>query len=218
MRNTMLCIAAVVGCLALGVSNVDAQMKTGSSGPRVMIGPFAGLNYTTVSGTDFSDPGYRAGLAAGGQLQADFDGGLFFRMAALYSMRGAKATEEGVDATLKENYVEFPLLLGYAFGTDAGTMKPFIMAGGQVGFKVSCDLKGEDSGTSVSVKCEDFTDDIASIDYGALGGAGVLFPVSSGTMSIDARYYVGLHDLGKDSDTKHRGFTVGIAYMIPIGH
>lgn len=217
MHKRSLCFAATIGFLTLSASALTAQTNA-SSGPRWMGGPFVGLNYTTVSGTDLSNTGYRTGLAAGGQLQGDFDGGLFFRGAALYSMRGTTATENGTDVKLKENFVEFPLMLGYSFASAGSSMAPFVMAGGQVGFKVSCELEGKDSGTTVTVQCKDFTDEVASVDYGAVGGAGVLFPAAGGTISIDARYYLGLHDLGKNSDTKHRGFTAGIAYMIPFGH
>jgi hypothetical protein len=211
MRKTSLGLAVTMGFLTLSASSVMAQTKW-------MGGPFVGLNYTTVSGSDVSNTGYRAGVAAGGQLQGDFTGGMFLRMAALYSMRGATASEEGTDVKLKENFVEFPVMLGYSFASAGSTVKPFVMAGGQVGFKVSCEAEGEDSGTKVTLQCSDFTDDVAAVDYGAVGGGGVLFPAAGGTMSVDARYYLGLHDIGKNSDTKHRGFTVGIAYMIPFGH
>lgn len=217
MHKRSLCFAATIGFLTLSASALTAQTNA-SSGPRWMGGPFVGLNYTTLSGSDVSNTGYRAGLAAGGQLQADFDGGVFFRTAALYSMRGATATEDGTDVTLKENFVEFPLMLGYSFPSSGSNMKPFIMAGGQVGFKVSCEAEGEDSGTKVTIKCDELGSDVASVDYGAVGGAGVMFPAAGGTLSIDARYYLGLHDIGKDSDARHRGLTAGIAYMIPFGH
>lgn len=185
-----------------------------------MGGPFVGANFTTVGGSDVTDPGYRTGLAAGGQLQGDFNGGWFVRTAILYSMRGAKATEEGTEITLKENYVEAPLLLGYGFHSAGSTMTPFVMAGGQVGFKVSCDLEGKQGGTTVSASCDDDSStNFKSTDFAAVGGAGVMFPAAKGTISIDARYAYSFQNLTDNGDEiKHRGFTVGIAWMIPFGH
>ena len=217
MRTPLWRVVATMGFLALGASTLNAQRMGGSSGTSIMVGPFVGVNYTTVSGSDATNPGYRAGLAAGGQLQADFDGGVFFRTAALYSMRGATATETGINITLKENFIEVPLLLGYSFASSGSMVKPFVMGGGQVGFKISCDIEGTVSGTKTTLKCSDASNDFSSTDYAAVGG-GVMFPAASGTMSIDARYAFGLQKISKSSDIKHRGFTVGVAYMIPFGH
>lgn len=216
MRKRSLCLAAAIGILTLSASALNAQMNA-SSGPKWMGGPFVGVNYTTVGGSGVTNPGYRAGVAAGGQLQADFSEGWFFRTGLLYSMRGATATESNVNITLKENYIEAPFLLGYGFKSTGSTMTPFVMAGGQVGFKISCDLEGKQSGTTASVKCDDTGSKFNSTDYAAVGGAGIMFPASSGTVSIDARYAYSFAKLSDSSDeVKHRGFTFGIAYMIPF--
>ncbi|MEO5903936.1 MAG: porin family protein, partial [Gemmatimonadaceae bacterium] len=211
--------AVTIGILMTmaGASAAQTQM---SSGTRFMIGPFVGVNYTTLSRSEVQDASYRTGFAAGGQLQADFSDGLFFRTALLYSQRGAEATVDATKVTLKESYVEVPLLLGYSFAMANSSTKPFIMAGGQVGAKVSCDLRGTQAGTTLKFKCDDPDVDIQpkTFDYGAVGGAGVMFSAAGGTMSIDARYYLGLADVTETSNGKHRGFTAGIAYMIPIGH
>lgn len=185
---------------------------------RIMVGPFVGVNYTTISGSDVKDATYKTGFAAGGQLQADFSDPLFFRTAILYSQRGAKATIEGTKVTFKENFAEIPLLLGLSFPMSGSQTKPFVMAGGQVGFKVSCDLTGSGSGTTVSLKCDDAGGKFKSTAFDAVGGGGVMFPMASGTMSVDVRYAYGLSKISDDSDAKHRGFTAGIAYMIPFGH
>jgi len=218
MRKRMLCLTAAMGFLTLSASALNAQMKA-SSGPMWMGGPFVGVNYTTVGGADATDPGYRTGLAAGGQLQADFSEGWFFRTAVLYSMRGATASESGTKLTLKENYIEAPLLLGYGFKSAGSTMTPFVMAGGQVGFKVSCDLEGSQGGTTASVDCDESDSKFKSTDFAAVGGAGVMFPAAGGTLSIDGRYAYSFQNISDSGDdVKHRGFTFGIAYMIPFGH
>ncbi len=215
MFHTNLLYAAVAAFLVVLPSQSSAQMPV-SPGTRIMIGPFVGVNYTTISGDDVTDASYKTGLAAGGQLQADFSSGLFFRSAVLYSQRGAKASIAGTKVTFKENYVEAPLLLGYTFAPSGG-VRPFVMGGGQVGFKVSCDLSGSSMGTDVSVKCKETGADFKSTDFGAVAGAGVMFPAASGTMSVDLRYALGLTDIADTSNTRHRGFTAGIAYMIPFG-
>jgi hypothetical protein len=212
MRARHLGPAIAVGLLALTASTTNAQ-----TGTRIMIGPFIGLNYTTVSGRDVSNPEYRTGLAAGGQLDAHFEGGVFFRTGALYSQRGANFTSSGNDVAFRESYIEVPLLLGYAVSSPGSTIRPFIMGGGQVGFKTSCELAARDATPNVSYKCEDLGGDFASNDFSAVAGAGVMFPVASGRMSFDARYALGLQKIQKASDSKHRGFTFGVAYMIPFG-
>ena len=96
-------------------------------------------------------------------------------------------------------------------------VKPFILAGGLADFKISCDIEGVASGAKTTVKCDD-TGDFSGTNFALAGGGGVMFPAASGTVSIDARYAYGLQSIAKDTDAKHRGFTVGIAYMIPLGH
>jgi len=216
MRSKTFYYAVVAGLLMVAAPT-HAQMMSGSTGTKVMVGPFVGMNYTTVGGSDATNAGYKAGVAAGLQLDADFDGGIFFRTGALYSMRGATATQSGVDITLKENFIEVPLLLGYSFASAGSMVKPFILAGGQADFKTSCDIEGTVSGTKTSVKCADASN-FSSTDFSVAGGGGVMFPAASGTVSIDGRYAYGLQKIAKDSNVKHRGFTVGIAYMIPFGH
>lgn len=215
MTSKFLCVSVVAG-LALLASPVHAQMRS-SETTRVTVGPYVGVNYTTVGGSDATNPGYRAGLAAGLQLDAAFDGGVFLRTGVLYSMRGAKDTESGVDITLKENFIEVPVLLGYTFAPAGSSVRPFVLAGGLADFKISCDLEGATGGTTTSVKCDD-TGNFAGTDFAVVGGAGVMFPAASGNVSLDARYAYGLQNIAKDSNVKHRGFTVGIAYMIPFGH
>lgn len=217
MQARRLYRAVTVGLVLTAATNLNAQ-AAGSSGARIMIGPFVGVNYTTVSGDEVEDASYRAGLAAGGQLQADFAGGWFFRTAVLYSQRGADATINAINVTFKENYVEAPLLLGYQFASAGSSIRPFVMAGGQVGFKVSCNLSGRSQGASISIKCDDDPGtEYKSTDFGAVGGAGIMFPAAGGTMSLDVRYAQGLGDITSDSNARHRGFTAGIAYMIPLG-
>lgn len=217
MQARRLYRAVAVGFVLMAATNLNAQNAV-SSGARIMIGPFVGVNYTTISGDEVADATYRAGLAAGGQLQADFAGGWFFRTAVLYSQRGAEATINAINVTFKENYVEAPLLLGYQFASAGSSIRPFVMAGGQVGFKLSCNLSGTSQGTSISLDCDDDQGtDYKSTDFAAVGGAGIMFPAAGGTMSLDVRFAQSLSDIASDSNARHRGFTAGIAYMIPIG-
>lgn len=211
MHARRACLAVAVGFLATA-GLLGAQT-------RIMIGPYVGVNYTTIAGSDVTDAGYKTGLTAGGILQANFADPVFFRTGILYSQRGTKTTDEGTKIKLKENFVEVPLLLGFNFPMEGSRMKPFVMAGGLVGYKVSCDVSGTDSGTSVSLKCDELGEDVKSTNFGVVGGGGLMFPAAGGTMLIDASYLYGLTKIAEgDSDAKHRGFTVGIGYLIPFGH
>ena len=175
-------------------------------------GPWAALNMTTIDGDDAGDVGNRTAFGLGVSLQHSLGNAAFFGTGLHYAMRGSKED----DATLKLNYIELPLLIGYRFPT-AGAVRPYVMGGGHVAFKAGCNLAGESGGVSASMSCEDAGLEVKSTDFAAIGGAGLNFLVGANTFSVDLRYAMGLQDIAEDASIKNRGFTLGLGYMFPLG-
>lgn len=72
----------------------------------------------------------------------------------------------------------------------------------------------------MSLPCDDpnvDAEDISSTDFALVGGAGLAMRVGSSSVRLDVRYAYGLTKLVNDANTTNRGFTFGVAYMIPIG-
>ena len=214
MRGTFLQCVAFTLLLAL-----PARGQVGvPAAHRVAIGPFVGMNYTSFYGSDAEGVNSRWDFTAGGQLDVDFADVAFFRTGLLYAGRGAQTTESGVNVKVKLRYVELPLMLGYRFPTTG--VRPYVAGGVHVAFKTACDFEGSSGGITESAACDDPNlggGDFASTDFAILGGGGLLMPVGTGDLTLDARYALGLTKIEKSSDVKNRGFTVGVGFMIPIG-
>jgi opacity protein-like surface antigen len=187
-----------------------------------MIGPWFGVNFATLSGADVTDASSHTGFAFGGQVQFRL-GGAFLRTGVAYSMRGARQNLGlGAVFTIKENYIEIPVLIGIEPHV-AGSIRPYVMAGGQLGIKASCKFEATSGGVTASLNCDDPqlgppTPQLTATDFAAVAGAGVAIPVGRGRVTIDARYALGLQNIEKDTKAKNRGFTIGIGYMVPLGH
>ena len=213
-------VSLAVAALALQApSPLSAQVLKGKIASQWMIGPWVGLNLASFGGSDATGLGNHTGFAVGGQIQRAITPDFFVRLGALYSMRGAE--EAGV--AIKLNYIEFPLVLGYQFPIQGSQVHPYVSAGGQFGFKGSCSV----SGGGASADCETVFSSlgtsvtVASTDVGVTGGAGVGFPLGTGQLMVDARYYIGFTKLltaaGTSADVKNKGFTFSAGYMIPFG-
>jgi hypothetical protein len=196
----------------------QAQTKSAYSAPArmaTMWGPFVGANFATFGGSSASGAGFtsKTGLTAGLEVQHHLAPSLFLRFGALYSMRGAD--NSGGNTNL--NYIEIPVMLGYAFHMQGSRTRPYLLAGGQFAIKASCTISGAGAcdaalGTKVS-----------STDLGATFGAGVMFPAGQrGHVVVEGRYLVGLTNLvssaGGGAELKNKGFTVDFGYMVPLGH
>lgn len=214
MRHSV--VALIAAALVFGAPLAAQQISPTS--PRIMFGPFAGMNYTTVYGSDISGADSRTAFAAGGQLDFTLSANGLFRTGLIYSGRGFEATDQGITGTLKISYLEIPLLLGYRFPTSGG-MRPYLLGGAQIGFKVGCDIEGSDAGQSISFPCDDpdFGADFSSTDVAAVGGAGLALPLGVNNLTIELRYALGLQKIAKDSNLKNKGFTLGVGLMVPVG-
>jgi hypothetical protein len=186
---------------------------------QVMIGPYAGLNFTSFYGEDELDASFRTDFALGGQVDFKIANTGFLRTGLVYSRRGAKTNEEGVDVNFKVSYLEVPLLFGYRFPT--GGVQPYVVGGAQMGFKVGCKLAAEEGGVSASIDCDspdfDFDLNVKSFDVAAVGGFGLSVPVGTSSLAFDLRYALGLMKVASDTDMKNHGFTLGVAFMFPVG-
>ena len=165
------------------------------------------------SGTDS-----RTDFAFGGQIDVAISGDGMLRTGLIYSRRGFSASESGTTLSFKISYLEVPLLIGYRFPTS-NNVRPYIMGGGQLGFKVGCLFEGSNAGASATVACEDpnIGADFQSTDVSLVGGAGIAMPVGLDRFVVDVRYALGLTKIERNSEIKNRGFTFGVGLMIPVG-
>lgn len=188
----------------------------------MQLGVVAGANIFTFGGSDASGVTSRTAFYAGAALTIPLGANAFVEPQLLYSAEGAKMTvfdstlATNVTGTFKLAYLRVPVLFGLNFGS-AGGVRPRIYAGPAIGIKASCNLEASAMGTSVSSSCTDVDLKMKGVDLGVTGGGGATIPVGRGTISVDARYTLGLTDVYDALNMKNKGFSIGAGFTFPLG-
>jgi hypothetical protein len=194
--------------------------------------------YTVTESTQFpgADVKSLAGFTIGVAYQVPINEQFYIEPGFNFVKKGAKTDldiQEGstsIDGTIdiSLDYLELPVLVKMYFGT--GT-KFFLVAGPSVGYgvggkaKIDLTVSDPDVGTfplsatrSIKWGEADSEDDLVvphRVDFGLNFGAGVRI---NDQFIIDARYNLGLSNLGDDSDNKsmNRGFQFTVAVPLEI--
>ncbi len=161
----------------------------------------AGINLANLSGDDIEETDMKIGLAVGGFITYGFTEMFAVQPEVLFMMKGAEYTETDpligdITAKFKLNYIEIPVLVKVMIPTT-GNVKPVIFAGPAVGFLMSANVEAEALGISID---DDIKDETKSIDFGLAFGAGVGFEITQGTITLDARYTLGLTTIDDTAD------------------
>ena len=216
MRHLTALTAAV--CLVVLV-------PTGAGAQCTTIGIKGGLNVSTLSVDDPSDPSLEfdtnTGVLAGAFIQCASGGWFALQGEVNYSQNGAKAQGEDPASELSLDYLRVPVLVMARLGSGERTMTPILYVGPQVAFEIRCQLTGQEDGASESFDCDsadlDAPLDTNLVEFGLVFGGGLDLRLGGLKMQLDARYNLGLTNLNGGTDAsvvsmKNRGwsFTVGL--------
>lgn len=176
-----------------------------------------------------ASPDNKLGFAAGGYLTIGLGPHAALQPELLYVQKGAKYSldyyEDDIgdrvdaDITFKMDYVEVPILFKYLFAT-AGTTRPSLFLGPVMAIKASSKLEVEVAVPGYgSEDVEVDLEDIKSLDFGAVVGAGLDVAAGGGSLVFDVRYTLGLSEF-PDTDRvdvtntslKNSGFMVTVGY------
>jgi hypothetical protein len=150
----------------------------------------AGLNLANLTG-DIKDTSMKVGMAGGAFLTYNITEIFAVQPEVLFMMKGAKGkAEDGTDGKWSVNYIEIPVLLKVNLPTE-GKMDPFLAVGPGIGILMS---SKQSDGESVDVK--DYT---KSTNFGIIAGAGVAYQMEKATLSLEARYEIGLATIAKNA-------------------
>lgn len=184
---------------ALMISSLAAfaQQAPGS----FSIQPKIGLNISTVTKADGSDP--RFGAVAGAEFMYQASDMVGISFGALYSMQGVKGEVNGIDATLKTDYINVPILANVYVAKGLA-----VKLGLQPGFCINNKVKAKQGGTSVEGDgLEENTVDLSM-------PVGLSYEISN--FVIEGRYNFGLTKVWKDYDNKHSVFQITLGYKLPL--
>jgi hypothetical protein len=198
-------IGSVLLLTVLPLAQGQAQLEARS--PR--FGITAGMNLAKLSGADNGIVENRTGFLVGGLVVIPIARNVAFQPEILFATKGAQASDSGITAAMKLQYVEVPVVLRFDVPTS-GKIKPFAYAGPAFSLKTGCSFEGSAQGVSASVPCDNiFGQDpgdasFRSADVGGLVGGGLAFDVGGRLLTVGARYEVGFVSIFSNDDSKNR--------------
>lgn len=211
LNRRNLVLAASLFALMGVTSKVSAQ------GP--VLGAKLGASWSNFKVDD--DDGEQSRLSSftgGGFLRFDF-GRVGLQPELMIVTKGSKVEDPDMDAKLKLDYVEVPVLL-YVPLTQSG-VSPYLIGGPAVAFEIGCNVEAGTGNVEVSAECDgnDFLPDRKKVDFGVIAGAGLSLPMGPGAALVEGRYTLGFSNLVDDSDfsAKNRSIGLMVGYSIPLG-
>ena len=210
-RSGVLFAAVVMAVSLAGPAFADASWTMGFKG-GVAISDFGGSDVT-------GDIGNRTAFAGGLYGQVDFSDRFGLRMEGLYHMKGASEDSANVTATVKLDYIEFPvLLLGQIPASESATVSVF--AGPVIAFNSSAKIEGTVDGFTASVDMKDY---VASFEFALAFGLGASFDAGPVEITLDGRYQLGLTTVedvpgvSDNADVKNQGWVFMAGVGFPVG-
>jgi len=212
MRKRFIAVALVLTS-CIGAESALAQFK--SQPGATQFGVVGGANFATFTGSDASGATTRTGFYGGLSLTMGLGGSLFFQPQALYSMKGATASDSGVTGEYKLDYIEVPLLLGLRVPLRGSNIRPYLVAGPTLAYLASCKVKASFGGISVEAKCSGSGSGTSNFDASLAVGGGVELPMGRGLLALSARFAMGITKPFEGTNMRNSVISVGAGYYFP---
>ena len=193
MKKILLTVAMMFACIA-----TFAQHAVGS----VTIQPKVGMNIASM--TDMDDGDMRIGAVLGAEFEYQLTDIFSLSAGALYSMQGIKASEDGVKATLKLDYINIPILANIYVAKNFA-----LKAGLQPAFNIKNTITGKYQGVTASTGNPI---DAKTLEVAMPIGASYEF----NNVVIDARYNWGLTKVFDGADSRNSVFQLSIGYKFNL--
>ena len=187
-----------MAAMMLSTVGAFAQYSAGD----ITVQPKVGLNIADL--TDIDDSKTRAGVVAGAELEYHVSPMFGISGGLLYSMQGCKGKEEGVEATIKNDYLNIPILANVYVAQGLA-----LKAGVQPGFKVNSKVTAKANGASVTA---DLDDAFKSFDLSIPVGVSYEYM----NFCLDARYNIGVTKGMDNTDCKNSVFQLTLGYKVKL--
>lgn len=156
----------------------------------------------------------RTGFAGGAFFDWNSGGLLGFQVAAEYVQKGVDLDFGRTVNELTLDYLEIPAVV--KLGLPLGSLKPSAFGGVSLGFNTGCDVGGE----AVPENGTDCGDEISGTEWSGVFGADLAWYVSSFSLWVDTRYYVGLSDISDGTafnELKNRAWNLSAGVGFRLG-
>lgn len=211
--------AVVIASLGLFVA-AQGMAQSRSPMEALEIGAVGGLNSFTLAGSADSGVSSRTTFYAGVALAVPLGPHTFIEPELVYAGKGANYKTSdmfgAINVALRLSYLEAPVLLGLKFG---GPVQPRLYAGPDIEVNINCEITAVYVGQPFvpnTVTCADAGLVMKKIDFGVTGGGGLTFAYGRGTISLEARYTLGLTTISTIRTITNRGYSLGVGYTMPL--
>lgn len=164
--------------------------------------------------TDTEDAKARTGLVIGGQLTVRVNPLFAVQPEVLYVQKGLEGSlafgGTPVALTYRNDYLEFPVLARLSLG--GRSVRPFVLAGPAVAFALACEIDGEAEGATETIDCDEADAEPAGVDVGLVAGGGLEFPIGMNSLTLGARYTVGLLEALDGTGSRNRAVAVTLGF------
>lgn len=206
---------AMVPAVALALSTLFCPTVVSAQSARPVsrgqYGVMAGLNFAKLGGSDIQDAKTRTGLVAGAYAAWQLAPGWSFQPELLYSMQGAKGSDDFGETTVKLDYVGVPVMFRFSPSTASST-KPFLAIGPAFGYQIACNVSASSSQFSFNSSCDDPSlggeFERKKLDLSGRLEAGVDVAAGSRHLRIGGAYSHGFTDVVDQSNAKNRVFSL----------
>jgi hypothetical protein len=127
------------------------------------------------------------------------------RGTSAFASSGGLGASYAVQTRVQLKYLELPILLRYSF--TSWRVRPYVLAGGAVGYLGSARVRTEVAGGSDVVEV---TDDLARVDIGVVLGLGASVDFGPARCFVEGRFVQGLVNLDKSGETTVTNQSVGV--------
>lgn len=137
---------------------------------------------------------------------------IFLHAEPLYLQKGGRIKTIDVNLAYKVNYLEFPILIKYAFN-EIASLTPYALTGPNIGLRLGAEYKDKQG------REQDETDNTSFFDLGVGLGGGVSYLLENITLFGETRYVIGLANINNESDestVKNRGLQIVFGFTIPV--
>lgn len=200
----------------LWVASLGAPIEAAAG--EIRVGVFGGANRTTIrieNGPPDLQLTRYTGLAVGGVVAFRPGDSWSIEFRPSYVARGTKALVAGENTEIRTPFVELPVLVTQDLGT--GRVRPYVLAGGAIGFRTSATAE------SPSGK-QDVADDFESTDASLRFGTGLRWESARSAPFVEVEYTLGLSDLNRTTGLgtglgpiRNRGFQVRAGLGFRLG-
>jgi len=206
-RRASLTTALLLESLALATFAPLATRAQGLAGPRVEL--LGGLTVATLVGSDAVGSAQRAGFVGGIGVRTPVARVFALEADLLFSEQGSGSPAgSAFSGGQRLDYLALPVLARFELPGGTGTVAPFVVLGPQVAVELACSVSTI-GGASSSASCNAAGIPHNTFDVGVTFGGGAIYRLDRRhTLSLSARYTLGVLDVAPQTDAQNRVISV----------